>query len=88
MSCLNRAFCVAVGDQPSGSLVESWNGTTWNIQPTAVATGGLLNRVVCLSTRDCVAVGYVGVYSHLLGGLNGGDWKIVEPSQPYGTYSP
>jgi hypothetical protein len=69
VSCPGAGSCIAVGEYNTGGgldsnapLAESWNGTTWSIQPTP-STGysdSSLTSVSCLSTTDCVAVGREG----------------------------
>jgi hypothetical protein len=87
VSCVSAAHCVAVGDQLSGSLVETWNGSTWRVDGHAEAAGGLLTSVSCTSKRRCMAVGYTGVYLHPLAELwNGVKWTIQQPPGPDGTY--
>jgi hypothetical protein len=60
--------CVAAGDwspvagggDPTNSLAERWNGSTWAVQPTAHPAGSVsttLNAVDCTSAAQCVAVG-------------------------------
>jgi hypothetical protein len=62
LSCTGPAACTAVGTQDSASgsdaLAETWDGTTWAVQPTATPTAdqGLL-AVSCLSAAACAASG-------------------------------
>ncbi len=86
VSCVSTTSCVAVGDVVStnGSaqkpLVETWNGTSWAVQPTASTPAtGALNGVNCLSATYCVAVGY-GFRGRLVGAplteiWNGQSWR-------------
>jgi hypothetical protein len=65
VSCTSATNCIAVGDsyvagQPSTTLAEQWNGSTWAIQTTANPTGAkgaTLNAVSCSSATNCNAVG-------------------------------
>jgi hypothetical protein len=69
VSCPGAGSCIAVGGYNTGTgedtgatLAESWNGTTWSIQPTP-STGysdSTMTSVSCLSSTDCVAVGRAG----------------------------
>lgn len=70
VSCTAATSCTAVGsysvvpnnggaavDHP---LAETWNGTSWTIEPTpdpAGAAGAVLRGVSCLSATWCIAVG-------------------------------
>jgi hypothetical protein len=64
VSCTSASACTAVGDYnnpsaPSG-FAQSWDGTTWTIQPTPIPgdkTGGQLFGVSCTSASACTAVG-------------------------------
>ena len=60
VSCASATACTAVG-QSGETLAETWNGTTWTIQPTAnptAATSSRLNSVSCTTSAACTAVGY------------------------------
>ena len=60
VSCASATACTAVG-QSGETLAETWNGTTWTIQPTAnptAATSSRLNTVSCTTSAACTAVGY------------------------------
>jgi hypothetical protein len=51
---------VAGGGDPTNSLAERWNGSTWAVQPTPNPAGSVftaLNAVDCISPAQCVAVG-------------------------------
>jgi hypothetical protein len=64
--CLSETDCVAVGYGDNfgteQTLIESWDGTNWSIEPSPNEGTGdnQLNGVTCLSPTDCVAVGYTG----------------------------
>ena len=63
--CTSSTNCVAVGDSINGSgysqtLIETWNGTGWSIIPSpdpGIPSSGL-EGVYCLTSTNCVAVGY------------------------------
>ena len=67
VSCLSATDCTAVGEYdlaPIGyqprTLAESWNGSSWSIQPTPNPTpsgGAALSAVWCGSPTFCTAVG-------------------------------
>ena len=65
VSCTSATACTAVGSYQDSSnnalpLAESWNGTTWTIQPVPSPTGGysiVLDGVSCTSSSACTAVG-------------------------------
>ncbi len=74
VSCVQSDACVAVGSYWSlgvhtdVTLAETWNGSTWSVMATPNPPGleegwkdgryALLRGVSCLTTSDCVAVGY------------------------------
>src|SRR6185437_6219129 len=69
VTCLSSSSCTAVGSYVSQwkvsgeeterkTLVESWNGSSWSIQPsTNPQTFSLLNAVSCTASTACTAVG-------------------------------
>ncbi len=65
VSCTSGTACAAVGSYENSALVpvtlaESWDGTSWTIQPTPNVTGSArqgLASVSCTSTTACTAVG-------------------------------
>jgi len=97
VACVAVNFCVAVGSWSSiatgktQTLVESWNGKTWSVVPSPSPTGPVtaLNRVSCVSTRACTAVGHYedaqNVEQTLVESWNGRAWSIV-PSPDNGSY--
>ncbi len=95
VSCVSATSCVAVGfhevqgageDVPQ-TLVESWDGATWSIEPSPNQSSGdnLLFSVSCSSTTSCNAVGYYwnGVaYQTLIESWDGASWSVVpSPNQ-------
>ncbi len=97
VSCASTSSCVAVGyyENNSGvvlSLVESWNGTEWKIQPMAEPPGsesGLLSDVSCTSTKACTAVGWyepsAGVEVPWATRWNGKEWSAQTMPSPNGA---
>jgi hypothetical protein len=66
VACTSSSACTAVGYSMGSAspyarltLAETWNGTSWSIQPTPnpAATGNVLEGVSCASAGPCVAVG-------------------------------
>ncbi|HTW98935.1 MAG TPA: hypothetical protein VMD59_09170 [Acidimicrobiales bacterium] len=89
VSCVTDDFCVAVGSYgdhgtTSQTLVESWNGSSWQVMGSADAGGAsdsnALNSVSCLSRTDCVAVGSYdagGAARTLVESYDGTSWSLV-----------
>jgi hypothetical protein len=95
VSCLNGSDCWAVGavlgvngdGNPSGTLIENWNGFAWSVVPSPTPTGpgvvgALLQGVSCSTASSCVAVGEsTDSNGENLGDLivqwNGAAWSIV-----------
>ena len=67
-------------------LVESWNGTSWRVQPTKDATNSTLFAVSCAASDACTAVGdYENSSDHfatLAESWNGASWKIQPTPHP------
>ena len=69
-SCVNGSDCWAVGaavatgsGNPTGTLIEQWNGTSWSAIPSPTPSGpgvvgAILSSVSCASASSCMAVGY------------------------------
>ncbi|MGN6663868.1 MAG: amidase domain-containing protein [Solirubrobacterales bacterium] len=86
ISCLNASDCTAVGYYKSNAtnltLIEHWNGTSWQVVPSpnpASALESRLEGVSCSSTASCVAVGYYQTstgFSTLAERWNGSEWSI------------
>jgi len=96
--CLSATSCVAVGWDDGGSgvgqtLVETWNGTAWAIQPSpnppAAAEGSSLSAVSCASAGSCSAVGeYLTGSSPYLSFAeywNGSAWTVQSTPNASGT---
>ena len=69
VSCVSATFCMAVGSNGSTEeddivpLSETWNGTSWRIQPVPAPSGepdNGLAAVSCTAADACVAVGGSG----------------------------
>ena len=72
------------------TLVESFDGTSWSIQPSpAIGTSNALSGVSCPSANSCTAVGFFenfGGPQTLVESWNGTAWSVV-PSPNSGTAS-
>ncbi len=70
----------AVGDGPSGPVVEHWNGRGWVVQPTSNVPHSGLSGVAATSSTNAWAVGTHGVNVYLEKTLiehwNGRVWKV------------
>jgi hypothetical protein len=70
VSCPAADSCIAAGYNEPGtgaqtvvSLMESWDGNQWSVQPTrdpSTAISTFLVSIACTSTTDCLAVGQFG----------------------------
>jgi hypothetical protein len=86
ISCVTSSFCKAVGffrSQAPGvgwqGLIESFNGTSWSVDPSPNLNSTSLYRVSCASETFCMAVGttytdYPG--QSLVAVFNGSSWSI------------
>ena len=89
VSCATPQSCTAVGyDVPPNTdtfltLVEHWDGRTWQIQSTS--SGGLTN-VSCPTPRVCVAVGSTGNVPLAEYG-DGSTWRVQPVQVPAGATS-
>ena len=93
ISCASATACTAVGWYENGSntltaLVESWDGSEWQIQSApnpAGASSSELQGVSC-SSASCVAAGGYengeGVPIALAEGGNGGEWQVQSTLKP------
>ncbi|HXZ83805.1 MAG TPA: hypothetical protein VED84_08775 [Acidimicrobiales bacterium] len=97
VSCPSARSCLAVGNYstgtgsgsstPPGTLVESYNGTTWSVVPDPTPPVALLFAVSCLSASFCQAVGEYpdtsGSFRALIQHWNGHAWSVEpNPSPP------
>jgi len=95
VSCPSATSCTAVGqyDDPNGlwTLVESWNGTSWQIvaSPNPSLSLNGLGSVSCVSATNCTAVGYynnpITVELPLAEVWNGTSWSVVASPLPSGS---
>ena len=85
VSCVSASACTAVGfhngkGAGSGTLVESWDGTSWSVVPSP--SPGVLGGVSCLSVTACTAVGRSGTQKTLVESWNGTSWSVVPTPTP------
>ena len=94
VSCISVNSCKALGQDGGGiaqqTLIESWDGTKWSIDPTPSSTTSSNTRLLgvsCASTASCKAVGqYVfnnGIQA-LIESWDGNTWS-VDPSPSLGN---
>ena len=86
VTCASPSDCWAVGgtyNSNTGShqtLIERWNGSSWTIVTSPIASGGF-SSVTCTLVSDCWAVGSyntnTGVYPTLIEHWDGASWAIV-----------
>ena len=93
-TCVNGSDCWAVGavvgsgsGNPTGTLVEQWNGTSWSVVPSPTPSGpdvvgAILSSVSCTSASSCMAVGYAtdaggNNLSDVVEQWNGSSWTII-----------
>jgi hypothetical protein len=77
VSCPLSTMCLAagfytVGGVGTGSLVETWNGSTWTLQSFAYPSAELLS-VSCLHPTSCMAVGQFGFQTFAIR-WDGSEW--------------
>ena len=87
VSCVSASDCMAAGYYYTGSygqtLIEQWNGTSWGIvssSDTSTTENNYLGGVTCVSSADCIAVGWYSTTSYdqtLVEQWNGTSWSIV-----------
>jgi len=88
IACTSPTSCIAVGNytvavNTSQTLVESWNGSTWSVVPSANSSpdaDNYLNGVACSTPTSCAAVGsFSGATTTqtLTEGWNGSSWSVV-----------
>jgi hypothetical protein len=99
LSCVSATACVAVGNYRTkaglnstvDTLAETWNGTSWAIQPTPNPAGDQvsgLSGVSCTSATACTAVGFAGDFGGpdslltLAESWNGTAWSIQPTPNP------
>lgn len=96
VSCTSPSNCVAVGyseaDSAYHTLIETWDGTGWGVTPSpdpngsGTATSPFLQGVSCLTTTDCVAVGWYnyGAFAEetLVEMWDGTSWSLSDSPSP------
>jgi hypothetical protein len=94
VSCASKGACTAVGDYTNAAgirvtLVEAWNGTSWQVQATPNPLGAQassLSSVSCTSTSACIAVGdytnAAGIQVTLAEAWNRTSWQIQATPNP------
>jgi hypothetical protein len=78
-------LCIAVGDQPSGPLVERWNGREWSVERAPAANQEGLEAVSCATRTFCIAVGSDGVDGMIADRWNGRTWSATKRVPPSGV---
>jgi len=87
VSCTGPASCIAVGwftgpAHAQTAMADSWNGSTWTMQPTADIAGATLAGVSCAASDDCTAVGAGGAAT-IAERWNGSAWNVQPtPNRP------
>jgi hypothetical protein len=95
VSCASASDCMAAGSFVDGSgirrtLIESWNGGSWSIEPSPNQGAGdnSLLDISCVSASVCNAVGYYAnaqdTDQTLIESWNGTTWSVV-PSPNKGS---
>ena len=95
VSCPSARMCIAVGGPDMANraqlFAERWLGKRWTLQRTPVpkhTRHSGLNDVLCLTARDCFAVGYFDQKA-LAEHWNGRSWSLQPvPRPPGATDSP
>jgi hypothetical protein len=94
VSCSGPDACVAAGEQVTSTgiaipLMERWNGSSWEIQPTPIPAGAMfstLGGVSCSSASACTTTGlyYAGTDEPrtLAERWNGDGWEIQPTPNP------
>jgi hypothetical protein len=83
ISCVSGTICQAVGDGPSGTHAQKWDGTHWTVESTmSRGVVSVLTNVACVTATFCFAVGFfqtsVSGGSHaVIQKLNGSAWTDV-----------
>ncbi len=82
--CIAVGYYVAEGSSKSLTLAERWNGTSWSVMSTPNvegATANELEKISCVSSSDCWAVGNVNKSGPALAEhWNGTSWSINSPA--------
>jgi hypothetical protein len=89
VSCPTARFCVAVGTDGAGALVERWNGRHWSASVPPSSSSAMLYGVSCPSAASCFAVGTDGTATggSLVERWHGGTWtESAAPAPAGGSY--
>jgi len=94
VSCWSATGCMAVGQYapaPGGNstdLVETWDGTSWAVQPAGTGATGDLTEVSCTSASFCMVIGLGTSFNEFSESWNGSTWTVhpvpVPPSATRG----
>jgi hypothetical protein len=97
VSCPTTTDCEAAGFHGNSSLIETWNGTSWSVQPTPGTSGknhgDVLYHVSCVpgQPNECVAVGgrfnpsvkpSRRFYRNLAEVWDGANWELMSTPNP------
>jgi len=91
VSCWSATACMAVGQYsptpggPSTDLVETWDGTSWAVQPAGTGTTGELSEVSCSSASFCMAIGLGTSLGWISESWNGSTWTVHAVPVPPGA---
>ncbi len=89
VSCPATGFCVAVGTDGAGALIERWNDETWTATMPSATVAEMLYGVSCPSTTSCFAVGSNGEgNSSAVQRWDGHGWKESAAPVPRGSEFP
>jgi hypothetical protein len=88
VSCPVDRFCVAVGTDGAGALIERWDGRAWHATRPAGSALDVLYGVSCPSAASCVAVGATGSGGSLVERWDGHGWRQLTAPVPRGSYLP
>jgi hypothetical protein len=89
VSCAGDRFCVAVGTDGAGSLIERWNGRGWTATAPSTAASGTLYGVSCPSPTACFAVGSSGRSTGVVvQRWDGHGWRASAAPVPHGSQFP
>jgi hypothetical protein len=87
IACASATQCWAVGGSDitggvGGSIIDGWNGNTWQPAPAPANPGGEFSGVACASSTECWAVGSApaggtGATQTLIEEWEAGTWSIV-----------
>jgi hypothetical protein len=90
VSCPTRKFCVAVGTDGAGALIERWNGIRWSAFVPPSSSSAMLYGVSCPWVVSCFAVGTDGMATggSLVERWKGGTWTGSVTPVPSGSSYP